>query len=327
MRRVRQCISIAEHYREIVDNICDTSDNDEIVHDNDIPDLKRSVPALHVPSSTLAHDAYDDVNTLFSTQDDAYSRLRRCVLLMTQICNRASDTYDTTDQGDALSKSLLSRAPNAVVSAAIMHVNKIGPRPGAQRLLCDIGVLDTTMKLLKHCAELSAANRKRLKRLKYRKTNAPRAVMRLLYRFIAAMVKNSRRAQKYCVRWMQTMLTHMRLGVGSVNTITSIVQNNRDLLENVIDDAHIKTIIDVIRDLGITHSFEMLKFLVVLCRCDGEAVRTNQNRTSSAIALAWGFPAWGYPLDTSHSSSSPSQRRHLSTASQRVSRATHLASL
>eukprot|EP00941_MAST-03F_sp_MAST-3F-sp1_P004102 g4102.t1 len=96
-----------------------------------------------------------------------------------------------------------------------------------------------------------------------------------VYRLIHFCFEDNRLNQEYCSQFMENMIAHINLNIGSDKCLTELVENNMALLQGKVERQHIDLFLDLIHKYGLRPQY--MRFLLVLCRCNGVAVDSNQD--------------------------------------------------
>jgi hypothetical protein len=82
---------------------------------------------------------------------------------------------------------------------------------------------------------------------------------------------------------LNILISQIQFPVHAAESLTAILHGNRNLLEQVVDEARIRTFVDLIKNEGPSDQF--LDFFAAICSCDGEAMRKNQDLCLEELIL------------------------------------------
>eukprot|EP00941_MAST-03F_sp_MAST-3F-sp1_P001155 g1155.t1 len=105
-----------------------------------------------------------------------------------------------------------------------------------------------------------------------------------LYNMMVVVFDDHRPNQMFATRYMDSMINHIPLDIDAATCLTELVEGNEELLNEKITEKHIQLFIDLIRDTGFKAHY--VRFLTVLCKCQGEACDDNQDNVNQMLLLA-----------------------------------------
>lgn len=98
---------------------------------------------------------------------------------------------------------------------------------------------------------------------------------------IMASARSTEYGDLFETNGMAIMIQQLQFPVGAAETLTSIIHSNRSLLESVVDQERVDSIIELIKFEG--PSDEFLDFFAAICSCDSEAIRSNQDIVADSL--------------------------------------------
>jgi len=113
-----------------------------------------------------------------------------------------------------------------------------------------------------------------------------RRIFRLCYRLIKHTIREYRPNELYGSQWLDLMMMHAmncdeENDIDAEPTLTELIDNNTDVLENRIKKSTIYRFVNAL--LGDEQNPKYVSLLIALVNCEGQAVKGNQSEISTLL--------------------------------------------